>query len=99
MPQPLLHGYHTSYQVAPPYKIWRRLDRKRVRYEAGNPNLTYYLVLGHVATSEKTTPFEQFLPISHEVKFESGVEDRFLSIYLLSLAQKQLEKMLYCDFP
>jgi hypothetical protein len=52
-----------------------------------------------VATSEKVTPFEQFLPVSHEVKFGPGVKDRFLTIYILGLAQKPLNKMLFCDFP
>jgi hypothetical protein len=60
----LLHGYYTLDLETPPYKIWRHFDRKRVKYEAGNLNLTCYLVLGHVATSEKMTPFEQFLPIA-----------------------------------
>jgi hypothetical protein len=40
----------------------------------------------HVATSENMTPFEQFLTVSHEVKFEPGVKDRFPTIYILSLA-------------
>jgi hypothetical protein len=32
------------------------------------------LELGHLTTSDKTTPFAQFSPVSHEVKFETEVK-------------------------
>jgi len=51
-------------------------------------------LLGYVATFEKKTPFTRSLPVCHEVKLEPGVKERFLTIYLLSLAQKPLNKIL-----
>jgi hypothetical protein len=94
LPCSLLRAYYSSHWGAPPYEAWRRYDHKVVRYEAGNQNLTCYLELGHLTTSEKTTPFTQFLPVSHEVKFETKVKDKLLTIYPLSIHPGPLHKLI-----
>lgn len=68
-----------------------------VRYEAGDQNLTRYLELGHLTTAEKTTPFAQFLSVSHEIKLETKVKDKLLTIYLLRMHSGPLNKMISTD--
>jgi hypothetical protein len=68
-----------------------------VSYEAGDQNLTRYLELGHLTTAEKTTPFAQFLSVSHEVRFETKVKDKLLTIYILRMHLERLHKMISTD--
>jgi hypothetical protein len=68
-----------------------------VSYEAGDQNLTRYLELGHLTTAEKTTPFAQFLSVSHEIKFETKVKDKLLTIYPLRMHLGPLNKMISTD--
>jgi ABC-type sulfate transport system substrate-binding protein len=76
-------------------KFWRHYDHKAVSYEAGDQNLTRYLEL--LTTAEKTTLFAQFLSVSHEVKFETKVKDKFLTIYLLRMYLGPLHKIISTD--
>jgi hypothetical protein len=96
---PPLHAYYITYWGAPPHEVWRRHNKKEIIYEAGNQNLTCYLELGHLTTSEKTTPFAQFILVSHEVRCETGVKDILLTIYPLSLGPGPLYQMICISFP
>jgi hypothetical protein len=63
-----------------------------------NQSLMCYLELGHLTTSEKTTLFAQFLLVSHEVRCETGVKDKFLTICPLSLGPGPLYQIICISF-
>jgi hypothetical protein len=65
-----------------------------VIYEADNRDLTYYLELGHLTTSEKTRPFAQFLPVSHEEKCNIKVKDKLTNIYRLGMGLEPLHEII-----
>jgi hypothetical protein len=64
---------------------------------AGNQDVTQYLELGHMTLSEKTMPFTQYLVDFLEIKFETDVKAKLLTIYLLSLSTESFNQMICID--
>jgi hypothetical protein len=52
-----------------------------------------YLELGHSDSPERTAPFAQYLSVSLELKYRTGVKAKILAIYVLTFVLQYLDQI------